>query len=560
MTGSGPTGVTSDVALSQRRDGEPPTCRVTRSILMEQDPGFVPLLEHLTRYRGIDFSGYKQPSLIRRVASRMRVAGVGDCVDYLAYLDEHPLEYTTLFDSILINVTGFFRDDAAWGYIRETLLPKLLALNSADEPVRVWSAGCASGEEVYTLAMLFAEAVGVEAFCHRVKIYATDVDEEALSQARQGAYNDEDLESIPATLRTRYFETAGSRHVFRPDLRRTIVFGRQDVLRDAPISRVDLLVCRNTLMYFDSEAQGRILARFRMALVEAGYLFLGKAELIPAYTHVFHPVNLKHHIFQRVATLGSCDGLPERPDREQSGTDPDQMTQRNRPPPVLPVTWPLTATGVPPDPSLASTDAPVRHGFLGERRRTVREPARSAGGLRAPHADLETLNAALQVTNEELETSNAEFESTNEELGSMNEELHSTNAELEALNTELHQRTTEWSTTNSILQSMLAGLRVGVAVVDRDLTVLLWNHGAEELWGLRADEVQGQSLFNVDLGLPAEQLQIAGFLAGPVQRKEMTCDANCRGRAVRCRITCTPFLGPGGDRAGVVLVMEGKAK
>jgi len=528
-------------------------------MITEQGPGFEALLEHLTRYRGIDFSGYKQPSLIRRVVSRMRVAGAGDCVDYLAYLDEHPAEYTTLFDSILINVTGFFRDEAAWGYVRETLLPELLALKPAEEPVRVWSAGCASGEEVYTLAMLFAEAVGLDAFCHRVKIYATDVDEEALAQARQGAYDDQDLESVPASLRTRYFERVGPRHVFRPDLRHAIVFGRQDVLRDAPISRVDLLVCRNTLMYFDSEAQGRILARFRMALVEAGYLFLGKAELIPAHTHVFHPVNLKHHIFQRVATLGSCDGLPERPDWEQGGTDRDRMTQRNRPPPVVPETRPLAETGVPADPSLASADAPVRHGFLGERRRSVGEPVRSAGG-HAGHADLETLNAALQVTNEELETSNAEFESTNEELGSMNEELHSTNEELEALNTELHQRTTEWSTTNSILQSILDGLRVGVAVVDRDLTILLWNHGAEDLWGLRADEVRGQAFFSVDLGLPAEQLQIAGFLAGTVQHKEMTVDANCRGRAVRCRITCTPFLGPGGGRAGAVLVMEETAK
>lgn len=530
-------------------------------MITEQDPGFEALLEHLTRYRGIDFSGYKQPSLIRRVVSRMRVAGVGDCVEYLAYLDEHPAEYTTLFDSILINVTGFFRDDAAWGYVRETLLPTLLAIKPVEEPVRVWSAGCASGEEVYTLAMLFAEAVGLEAFCHRVKIYATDVDEEALTQARQGAYNDEDLESVPASLRTRYFETAGSRHVFRPDLRGVIVFGRQDVLRDAPISRVDLLVCRNTLMYFDSEAQGRILARFRMALVEAGYLFLGKAELIPAHTHVFHPINLKHHIFQRVATLGFHEGLPDRPDRGQSGMDPDRMTQRNQQPRVVPVTRPLAETAVRPGASLTRADATIRHRLRGECRRTVGEPAPRAGGLHAVPVDLETLNAALQVTNEELETSNAEFESTNEELGSMNEELHSTNEELEALNTELHRRTSELSTTNSILQSILTGLQVGVAVVDRHLTILLWNHGAEELWGLPADEVRGRSLLSADLRLPAEQLQIAGFLAGAANHEEMTVDAtSCRGRAFRCRITCTPFLGPGGDRDGAVLVMEEATK
>jgi PAS domain S-box-containing protein len=491
-------------------------------MITEQGPGFEALLEHLTCYRGIDFSGYKQPSLIRRVVSRMRVAGVGDCVDYLAYLDGHPEEYTTLFDSILINVTGFFRDETAWAYVRETLLPQLLSLKPAEEPVRVWSAGCASGEEVYTLAMLFAEAVGPETFCSRVKIYATDVDEEALTQARQGAYTDRDLESVPAELRPRYFETAGSQHVFRPDLRRAIVFGRHDVMRDAPISRVDLLVCRNTLMYFDREAQGRILARFRMALVDAGYLFLGKAELILGHTHVFHPVNLKYHIFQRIDTL--------------------------------------VQAGVPPDASLTRAEPSVRHGLPGERRRIVGEPAPNAGRLRAVPADLETLNAALQVTNEELETSNAEFESTNEELGSMNEELHSTNEELETLNTELHRRTTELSTTNSILQSTLTGLQVGVAVVDRDLTILLWNHGAEKLWGLAADEVRGRSLLSVDLELPAQQLEIARFLAGAVNHQEMTVDGSCRGRAFRCRITCTPFLGPGGDRAGAVLVMEEAAQ
>jgi two-component system CheB/CheR fusion protein len=190
----------------------------------------------------------------------------------------------------------------------------------------------------------------------------------------------------------------------------------------------------------------------------------------------------------------------------------------------------------------------------------VAEPALSAGRRRTASADLETLNAALQVTNEELETSNAEFESTNEELGSMNEELHSTNEELETLNAELQRRTTEWSAMNSILQSILIGLRVGVAVVDRDLTILVWNRGAENLWGLHADDVRGRSLLSVDLELPAQQLELAGFLAGARNHKEVTVDASCRGRDFRCRITCTPFLGPGGGRAGAVLVMEEEAK
>jgi two-component system CheB/CheR fusion protein len=520
-------------------------------MITEQGRGFEALIEHLARYRRIDFSGYKHSNLFRQVLSRMHVAGVGDCVAYLAYLVEHPAEYSTLFDSILINVTGFFRDEAAWAHIRDAILPHLLALKPAAEPVRVWSAGCASGEEVYTLAMLFAEAVGPEAFCHRVKIYATDVDEDALTQARQAVYNDQDLESVPVALRPRYFDTAGSRHVFRADMRRTIVFGRHDVMRDAPISRVDLLVCRNTLMYFDREAQGNILARFHLSLVENGYLFLGKAELSPAHTQFFQPAILRHHIFRRVSARGSHDGFPARASREQSDTIPDRSLQ----PHASSVKWLPYETGVPPGASLTGIDVPACRGLPGACRRTPGQPV-VVGGLRAVPVDLETLNAALELTNEELTTSNAEFTSTNEELGSVNEELHSTNEELEALNAELHRRTTEWGTTNAILHSILTGLRVGVAVVDRNLTILLWNHGAEKLWGLRADAIRGRSLLSVDLDLPAEQLGLPGFLAGARTHMEMTVDASCRGRAFRCRITCTPFLGPGGGRAGVVLVME----
>ena len=525
-------------------------------MITDQSRGFEALLEHLTRYRGIDFTGYKQSSLLRRVIGRMDVAGVGDCADYLVYLDGHPGEYTALFDSILINVTGFFRDEAAWGYVRETLLPDLLALKSAEEPVRVWSAGCASGEEVYTLAMLFADVLGPEAFSHRVKIYATDVDEEALAQARQGIYVDEDLESVPAGFRSRYFETTGSRHVFRPNLRRSIVFGRHDVMRDAPISRVDLLVCRNTLMYFDREAQGRILTRFHLALVEAGYLFLGKAELSPAHSHAFQPVSLKHHIFRRVSAHDRHDGV-ERGDTDMVS---ERGIPRYRQLGVAPTTRVPAKTGAFPGVGGTCADVTFRHGVPGGGRRTMGKTARSARRLPAVPADLEAVNAALLVTNEELATSNAEFESTNEELGSMNEELHSTNEELETLNTDLHRRTGELGTTNSILQSVLAGLRVGVAVVDRDLTVLLWNHGAEDLWGLSADEVCGRSLSSADLGLPTEQMQIAGFLSGTAPNKEMTVDACCRGRPLRCRIACTPFLGPGGGRAGAVLVMEEEPK
>lgn len=528
----------------------------------EQDPGFEALLEHLNQGRGLDFSSYKRANLIRRVVTRMRVAGVGNFIDYLGYLKVHPEEYNPLFDSVLINVTGFFRDEAAWDYLEAVILPRLLAAKPADGPIRVWSAGCASGEEGYSLAMLFAEAVGPDAFAHRVKIYATDVDEAALTQARRATYTDEDLAPVLAALRQRYFEAAAGRHVVRSDVRRAMVFGRHDLAQDAPISRVDLLVCRNTLMYFNTETQGKILARFHLALNDAGYLFLGKAELILTHTHVFHPVDLKHHLFTKVPAINSRKGkgLPDGADAGTGGVVPGWAPPGDGQASEVSGTPLCANTGTRPGAGPPVDDVTSRHRLLAAPHRTARESETGVGGVQAAPVEWETLNAALQLTNAELETTNAEFESSNEELGSVNEELHSTNGELETLNITLHQRITELSMTNAVLRSILDGLHVGVAVVDRSMNILHWNHEAEDLWGLRADAVRGQPLLSPDLGLPAQQLPVAAFLAGAASREELTVDTTNRGgRSVRCRIACTPFFGPEGDRAGVVLVMvEGK--
>src|ERR1041384_2174477 len=144
----------------------------------EDDQAFEALLEYLKTTRGFDFMGYKRPSLMRRVLKRMQSLKVKTYTDYKDYLEVHPDEFTPLFNTILINVTSFFRDQPAWDYLSEQVLPRLLANKPGDAPLRVWSAGCASGEETYTLAMVLAEALGLEALRQRVKIYATDVDEE----------------------------------------------------------------------------------------------------------------------------------------------------------------------------------------------------------------------------------------------------------------------------------------------------------------------------------------------------------------------------------------------
>src|SRR5829696_4717253 len=213
-------------------------------------PEFEALLEFLRSHRGFDFTGYKRNSLFRRMTRRLQVVGLSTFEDYQDYLEVHPDEFAALFDTILINVTDFFRDRLAWRHVAERIVPKILAAKNETESVRAWSAACSTGQEAYSLAMLLAEALGPEAFRKRVKIYATDVDEEALAIARQGQYRLAQMTSVPPSLLAKYFERNGDTFTFRNEFRRAIIFGRHDLVSDAPIGRVDLLACRNVLMYF----------------------------------------------------------------------------------------------------------------------------------------------------------------------------------------------------------------------------------------------------------------------------------------------------------------------
>ena len=156
---------------------------------------------------------------------------------YQDHLEVHPDEFTTLFNTILINVTGFFRDPQAWDGVRNEVVPRIVSAKAPGEPIRAWSAGCASGEEAYTIAMVLAQELGADQYRERVKIYATDVDEDALNAARQAAYTTRQVESVPPDLLELYFEHLDGMYVFRKDFRRQVIFGRHDLLADAPISR-----------------------------------------------------------------------------------------------------------------------------------------------------------------------------------------------------------------------------------------------------------------------------------------------------------------------------------
>ena len=210
-------------------------------------------------------------------------------------------EFTTLFNTILINLTGFFRDPAAWRTSNARSSRRSSSRRDGDEPIRMWSAGCATGEEAYTLAMVMAEPLGIPRRRARVKIYATDIDLDALMQARAAVYREKSLRDVPEELRRAYFEpdNHGTGLGGHPALRRTVVFGRHDLTRDPPISRVDLATCRNTLMYLNAETQAFVIPRLHYALAR-GRLPLPRASrdgacaVAPAASL---PVSLRHRIF-----------------------------------------------------------------------------------------------------------------------------------------------------------------------------------------------------------------------------------------------------------------------
>lgn len=209
--------------------------------------------------------------------------------------------------------------------------------------------------------------------------------------------------------------------------------------------------------------------------------------------------------------------------------------------------------------SISFVDVTRYHELQQDLQRSNQELETANEELQSSNEELETTNEELQSTNEELETTNEELQSTNEELETMNEELQSTNEELETINDELRQRTTELDRVNAFLNSILASLKAGVVVIDNQFNILSWNEEANNMWGLRFDEVQGQSLFSLDIGLPVERLRepIRNCLADNGARQEIIVESiNRRGRTIECRLSINPLIGLKQERQGIILLME----
>ncbi|HCQ22005.1 MAG TPA: chemotaxis protein CheR [Anabaena sp. UBA12330] len=577
-----------------------------------KDIDFENLLQYLRINRGFDFTGYKRSTLMRRVTKQMETLNIDSFGNYQDYLEVHPDEFKNLFNTILINVTAFFRDSSAWDYLAKEIIPNIIKNKPKDELIRFWSAGCASGQEAYTLAIIVAEILGVEEFRQRVKIYATDVDEEALTQARQASYSAKNIIEIPLGLRDKYFDIVNKNYIFRQDLRRCVIFGRHDLLQDAPISRLDLLICRNTLMYFNSEIQGKIINRFHFALNDHGYLFLGKAEMLVMHSNLFVPIDLKNRIFSKVS-LGNIHNRQLVMKSSEGKESADNVTfeglrirelafdtassaqvvidnhgtlimineqarnlfnltikDLNRPFQDLELSYrpvelrslieqvyserhPITLTNI----ERYQANSEVQH--LDVRVIPLQDNDQTILGVTISFNDVTRqmkLQTALQRSRQELETTNEELQSTNQEMETMNEELQSANEELQTINHELSDRTCELDQTNIFLTSILGSLQMGMVVLDSSFNILIWNQTVEDMWGLRTDEVMNKSWFSLDIGLPVEQLRnpIRDIISCKKKFQEIIINANNRrGKKIQCYLACSPLMN--GTVEGVIIMM-----
>ena len=259
---------------------------------------------HLLRDRsGHDFTHYKTNTLRRRVERRMAVTRIERMEDYLALLRRDSLEVETLFRELLIGVTNFFRDAPAFEALAAEALPPLVAARAPGDPVRVWVPGCSTGEEAYSIAMLLLEQAGNVKRNVPTQVFATDIDAEAIERARVGVYPSSISADVSPERLARFFVQDGDTYRVAKTVRDCLVFAKQDVTKDPPFSRVDLISCRNLLIYMDGDLQQKLMPLFHYALNPDGYLFLGSSETVGDAADLFAPVDKKWKLFQRRGTV-----------------------------------------------------------------------------------------------------------------------------------------------------------------------------------------------------------------------------------------------------------------
>ncbi len=255
------------------------------------------------RDRGFDLTQYRRAYVERRLAARLRTLELRTYRDYAYLLDIDPSEYAQMLDTLTINVTDFFRDDAVWDILRKRVIPEMVAdkLRGRSRTIRIWSAGCATGEEPYSITMLVLDILGKDADKFLINVLGSDLDPDVLRFAEKGRYTNDKLKNIPTSYQVRFTRAIGkSEFEIKPEVTRLVRFRHSSLFGDSPMKVADLILCRNVFIYLDRPRQMAVLERFWGSLARGGYLVLGRSEKMPAeMVRRFEPIEPRERVYRR---------------------------------------------------------------------------------------------------------------------------------------------------------------------------------------------------------------------------------------------------------------------
>ncbi|KJH80187.1 CheR family methyltransferase [Stutzerimonas stutzeri] len=294
------------------------------------------ILAALRSRTGHDFRHYKQATVLRRIERRMQVNALRDMPSYAKYLQAHPDETPKLLTDMLIGVTNFFRDREAFEALERDIVPALFEekAQAEDKSLRIWSAACSTGEEAYSLAMLFSDYAQIRDHHDdevHLQLFATDIDDRSLDAARTGVYPEAIVTDVPPMRLRQYFVKEQNHYRMQKELRERILFARHNILRDPPFSRLDLISCRNLMIYLDRDIQIEVLRMFHFALNAGGYLFLGSSETADACSQLFEPVDKKNRIYRAKNVGSGLRRAPTAPFHSLTATGPLSQSQTSQP-------------------------------------------------------------------------------------------------------------------------------------------------------------------------------------------------------------------------------------
>jgi len=439
----------------------------------------------LRQYTKHDFSQYKPATLNRRIERRMAVNQIDNIASYVSFLEQHTEEAQALFKDLLISVTGFFRDKEAFVALKSHM-KTLISERSSTSPLRIWVPGCATGEEAYSITMIVRECLGELKQGIDIQVFATDIDDDAVDRGRSGIYPiGIGADVSPERLR-RFFTQTEDTYAIKREIRERVIFAVQDIIKDPPFSKVDLVCCRNLLIYLNRDLQARLVPLLYYSLNKDGILFLGSAETVGKHSDLFSALDKKWKIYQR---------------REVTLLKKQQMQ-------IGPIGFQRETVGAGGKPksdtvkpfNTVTSDEPVATAKTKHARST-----RSYKRIVELEQELALSKEILYTTREEMETSNEELQSTNEELETSTEELQSINEELMTVNAEQTAKSDELDRTSNDLLNMLNATEIATIFLDMNLQIRRFTPATVTIFNLIESDI-GRLIHHITSNLVYDKL------------------------------------------------------